>query len=172
MALEPIVVEGPERETYYLGRITRKIMEWSGRAKKKRPGLLEGFGNFRRIVPVFVTYASKKNFLKRDQIMGNSWRFFRKGELVIPKYVLVESFSFDRPFQNTGGEAPCFHIDDRYAPVEKRTYPDGKVRRVQNIDYVRPNRAFSGVSDWDEDILKLLKPLPSHVLSIIDYVVE
>ena len=161
MTIQPIFTQGPNKETYYLGRVKRQVEEAAHASTKRRIPPYKVTAMYRRIIPVFVTYDIERKF-EVDFNYSFPWRFFRNGKLVFPKPTIIEGFSFEGS-PDIDGKSERY----RYQEIEKRTHPDGRVERLQYQIEAEGNWVSVNLSDWDKDILDLLKPLPAHVLDVI-----
>jgi len=156
MTLNPVFVEGPRKEVYYLGRIKRYEERAALASTKRRIPSHNVTARYRRIIPVFVTYDFES---KQENLSAKP--YFRGGKIVLPRSIIVEGFSFNESYLN---------LDQRYSDIEKRTFPDGRIIRVKNnvdADGFIPFNLDELLKSWEPEILDLIKELPAHVLNVI-----
>lgn len=149
--IQPFRKNGAEQEFYFLGKIERTM-------ENMYSSISHRHGTFRRIIPVFVIY-DKEEKIQRDFKPDDPLWFYKKGRLTIPETRTVEGFTLR-------GRYEFFDLEN-YGAVEKITWPGGRITREREIISGRTPYDQSLLQQWDEEVLKLIKQLPRHVLDVI-----
>jgi hypothetical protein len=148
MALNPFFEEGPRREFYFLGNLTKTVEDYSVRVHRVE--------NFRKTFPLFVIYDFERKLAKGTGSEGLSPKlFYKRGKIVVPEFKIVEGFSFYGKYV----------VDDLdiYSEIEKRTSPKG----VERVQWACEGWHPVDLTKWDPEILRRVRKLPVHVRDVI-----